>query len=76
MDNGFWTMLVQWFVRNKGKAIGGLIGFVLAVLMLCIGFWRTMLILLLVALGAAVGSQTDDVEKRNRWLERFLGKKD
>lgn len=72
--NSFWAGLTDWFSRNKGKAIGGIIGLLLAVLMLCIGFWRTMLIVLLVSLGAAVGSQADDQEKRMRWLTRFWGR--
>lgn len=69
-----WEVIKTWLLLNKGKAIGGGIGLLIAVLMISIGFWRTMLIVLLVSLGASVGAQVDDREKLNRWLERFWRK--
>lgn len=70
--NTFWEGIYALWAAHKGKIVGGVCGFILAVLMLVIGFWKTMLILLLVSLGATIGSQVDDREQLLRWLDRIL----
>ncbi|MGI5884905.1 MAG: DUF2273 domain-containing protein [Candidatus Spyradocola sp.] len=39
--------------------LGGALGLIAAVLFLTLGFWRTVLILLLVSLGAGIGALAD-----------------
>ena len=39
--------------------VGGALGLIVAVLFLTLGFWRTVLIVVLVALGAGIGALAD-----------------
>lgn len=50
--------------QNKGPIIGGAIGLVVAILMLCIGFWKTLVIFFLIASGIIIGMVIDG----NTWL--------
>lgn len=66
--------LKDWVLSNKGVFTGALIGLILALMMLIIGFFRTLLIAFFVAVGAAIGAMpqvraavkmwaTDTIEK-------------
>lgn len=57
---GFFQILSQWAADNPGKTVGGILGFVLGVLLFTIGFVKTMLILLLVLIGIFLGKSRDD----------------
>ena len=48
------------FREYKGRILGALVGLIAAILLLCLGFWRTLLILILVGTGAAIGYIFDD----------------
>ena len=47
--------LVEFILRNKNIILGGLIGLVLAILFITIGFWKTILVVIFVVLGALIG---------------------
>ena len=47
------------FIKHKGAFIGGAIGMVVAILMLIIGFWKAMLVLLLIGIGILIGMTLD-----------------
>ena len=47
------------FIKHKGAFIGGVIGMVVAILMLIIGFWKAMLVLLLIGIGILIGMTLD-----------------
>lgn len=49
----------DWYDANKGLFWGILIGLIIAVLFLTIGFWRTLLIVVCVGIGAFLGSRPD-----------------
>lgn len=54
--------------------VGGALGLIVAVLFLTLGFWRTVLIVVLVALGAGIGALAD--RGRRLWdvVDRFFPK--
>ena len=54
--------------------VGGALGLIVAVLFLALGFWRTVLIVVLVALGAGIGALAD--RGRRLWdvVARFFPK--
>ncbi len=55
---------IQRLIRlNFFKILGALLGLIAAVLFLTLGFWRTMLILLLTGGGAAAGAFLDRGQK-------------
>lgn len=54
------------FKQNSGKIIGSLIGLILAIFILVIGFFKTLFIVLLTIAGYFVG---DKVERKENLLE-------
>lgn len=47
--------LVQFILKNKNIILGALVGFVIAILLITIGFWQTILVFIFVAAGAIIG---------------------
>ncbi|HBM74296.1 MAG TPA: hypothetical protein DD429_01900 [Clostridiaceae bacterium] len=58
--------------KNHGKIIGSILGLALAILMLIIGFFRTLLIALFVLLGYYIGKKIDNKESLIDILDRIL----
>ena len=54
------SFISQWVNDNPGKAVGGILGFVLGMLLLTIGIVKTLVIILLVATGFLAGKLIDD----------------
>ena len=48
-----------FYAAHRGAVLGCLAGIVGAILLLTLGFWRTLLIALLVALGVNIGKKRD-----------------
>mgnify|MGYP001945638173 CR=1 FL=1 len=69
--------LMDYINTNKGKVFGGIIGFAFAILVLSIGFFKTLFIALCTWLGYFLGSKSDSKEDMRELLERILssGKK-
>lgn len=57
---------------NFFKLLGAMTGLAVAILFLTLGFWRTILILLLVAGGAAAGAWLDRGQKLMDVVDRFF----
>lgn len=57
---------------NFFKLLGAAIGLVLAILFLTLGFWRTMLIIVLVGGFGAAGAWLDRRQKLSDVLDRFF----
>ncbi|MDR3541861.1 MAG: DUF2273 domain-containing protein [Desulfosporosinus sp.] len=80
--NGFWSKIEEnisrflvWAIGNHpGKLIGTAVGFFLGLLMVTLGFWRTLVLFLFVVLGFVLGKSQDDHENITAWLERILSK--
>ncbi len=58
------------FPGHENAFLGGVCGLIVAIVMAAIGFWRTLLLVLLVLIGVAIGQQADGDPK----ILRALGK--
>ena len=65
-------LLLRLFKLNFFKLLGAALGLIAAILFLTLGFWRTILIILLVSLGVAAGSWLDRGQKLMDVLDRFF----
>lgn len=74
MDNELWENIINTFNLNKGKIIGGFIGFIIGILVLIIGFFKTLLILLFTIIGYYLGSRWDVDGNLKEFLDKFLPK--
>ena len=69
------SQFLVWAIDNHpGKLIGTSVGFVLGLLMVTLGFWRTLVLTLLTILGFMLGKRQDDDESITTWLERNFNK--
>ncbi len=60
--------VLQFCIKHKYAVIYGIVGFISAILMLTIGFFPTLLILILVSLGITVGCLMDKVGAKGTWM--------
>lgn len=80
--NGFWAKIGQktsfffmWALDNHpGKLIGSGLGFFAGLLMVTLGFWRTLILALFVSVGFILGKRQDDHKSFLAWLDRFFAK--
>ena len=78
--NGLWGKVFQpllrffnWAAENHpGKLIGTIIGFVLGLMVVILGFWRTLVLALFVGMGFLIGKRRDDQKSLLSWIERFF----
>ncbi|HNW29353.1 MAG TPA: DUF2273 domain-containing protein [Spirochaetota bacterium] len=56
----FFEQIALWIKENPGKTVGAAIGFVLGVLLFAIGWWKTLIILILVLIGFIIGKSRDE----------------
>lgn len=64
-----------WAVDNHpGKLIGTSLGLILGLLMVTLGFWRTLVLALFAILGFMLGKRQDDNESITTWLDKNLKK--
>ncbi|NLX71283.1 MAG: DUF2273 domain-containing protein [Clostridiales bacterium] len=64
--------LIAFIKSHKGKIIGISIGLFFGILVLTVGFWRSLFLALCVAVGFGVGSLYDKDSKFRVFLERIL----
>ena len=80
--SGFWSKIgekiltfIVWAVDNHpSKLIGTSVGFFLGLLMVTLGFWRTLILALFAVVGFVLGKSQDDHKNITAWLERILNK--
>jgi uncharacterized membrane protein len=78
----FWSKIggkisrfLVWVIDNHpGKFIGTSIGLVLGLLIVTLGFWRTLVLALFAILGFVLGKRQDDDKSITTWLVRNLKK--
>ncbi|MHB8124072.1 MAG: DUF2273 domain-containing protein [Desulfitobacteriaceae bacterium] len=78
--NRFWartgqgiTRFFLWAYNNyPGKFIGIILGFISGLFVVTLGFWRTLVLALFVAIGFMIGKRLDDHQSLPKWLERFF----
>lgn len=66
-ENWF-SRFYNWAKPYSGRIIWILAGIITAVLFLTIGFWRTVLIVILALIGYAIGIYKDNPMRFMRWL--------
>ena len=69
------SYFLVWAMDNHpGKLIGTTIGFLLGLLMVTLGFWRTLVVVLFAVLGFVLGKRQDDHQDITTWLEKNFNK--
>lgn len=63
---------IQGLGNNKGKTIGSIIGFIVAILILTIGFFKTLFIVFCTFIGYYIGKKSDNQEDFKEFLDRIL----
>ncbi|MBP7738572.1 MAG: DUF2273 domain-containing protein [Spirochaetes bacterium] len=56
----FFEQIADWIKKNPGKTIGAAFGFVIGILLLTIGWWKTLIVLLLAFIGFIIGKSRDE----------------
>lgn len=57
------------FEQHRGKAIGIVLGLVASILFISYGFWRTIFIIVCIALGFFIGKEIDEKKNFDQWLK-------
>jgi uncharacterized membrane protein len=78
--SSFWSemtyKLASLFLRlldeHPGKLLGTVSGFLLGLLVVLLGFWKTLVLFLYVVIGFLLGKSQDDHKKHLEWLDRFF----
>ncbi|AHF07399.1 DUF2273 domain-containing protein [Desulfitobacterium metallireducens] len=58
--------------EHPGKLIGSILGFLLGLFVVLLGFWKTFVLFLFVIIGFLLGKRQDDNKKLFDWLDRFF----
>jgi uncharacterized membrane protein len=77
---GFWAELVLkisgffiWALdEHPGKLIGTALGFLFGLLVVILGFWKTLVLCLFILIGLLLGKRHDDHKKVFDWINRFF----
>ena len=80
--SGFWSKVGEkiaqflfWALdHHPGKLFGTSLGFMLGLLMVTLGFWRTLILALFVVLGFLLGKRQDEHKDISAWLEKNFNK--
>jgi uncharacterized membrane protein len=54
------SYITQWINENPGKTVGAVIGFILGLLVLAVGPVKTLIVIILSAIGVVVGKIFDE----------------
>lgn len=60
------------FEQHRGKAIGIVFGLIASILFINYGFWRTIFVIVCIALGFFVGKELDEKKNFDRWLKHMF----
>lgn len=71
----FEKLIFYIFTEHRGKAIGIILGLIASLLFISYGFWRTIFIMLCIALGYFIGKKIDDHADIETWFRNLLNKK-
>lgn len=68
-----WEKWVQFLlVEHRGKTIGVLLGLLASILFVTFGFWRTVFIIICIAVGYFIGKQLDENKNFDGWLKQMF----
>jgi uncharacterized membrane protein len=60
------------FEQHRGKAIGVILGLLASILFINYGFWRTIFIVVCIALGFFIGKEIDEKKNFDQWLKHMF----
>jgi len=63
------------FEQHRGKAIGIVLGLLASILFISYGFWRTIFIIVCIALGFFIGKEIDENKNFDQWLKQIFKEK-
>lgn len=66
--------LSKLLTEHRGKFIGGSVGFLFGLIVLIIGFWKTIFLALCMSIGYWIGGMSDKKEKFISFLDKILPK--
>ncbi|MCX7695087.1 MAG: DUF2273 domain-containing protein [Caloramator sp.] len=64
--------IIKFLIDNKGKFIGAAIGLLFSILVLLIGFFKTVFIVFCVLLGYYIGNKIDNKENILETIEKII----
>ena len=65
----------NFILNHKGAVTGGIAGLIVALLILIIGFWKAVLVFLLIGAGVVIGMLLDGNDIIKNSVERFKSNK-
>lgn len=68
--------LLKFAKENPGMIIGGLIGLLIAIIIVVFGFWRGVFIILCVLAGVVIGARIETSGGLKNLWDRILSKRD
>lgn len=66
------TRMLDLFYQHRGKTLGLVIGFLISILLLTVGFFKTIFILGCSLVGLMIGKKIDNHEDFREIISRFL----
>jgi uncharacterized membrane protein len=73
-NQSFYEYLAEQAGRNRGKVIGLLLALVAALLIIFLGFWKTIFLAILILIGYFIGKLFDDKVGLGELWTRMFGK--
>ena len=70
-----WQAILDWIERRPRTSAGLIIGFIIGILMVTLNFWKTLVVLLFVILGFAIGKYLDTRKDWGEILDRLFTSK-
>ncbi len=65
------SLLKELILNNWGKILGAICGLLLGLLFIWYGFWKTILIILCLAVGIFLGFQLEKNQNFKSWLDKI-----
>ncbi|HQA08528.1 MAG TPA: DUF2273 domain-containing protein [Syntrophomonadaceae bacterium] len=68
-----WEKVIPFlFIEHRGKTIGVLLGLLASILFVTFGFWRTVFIIICIAVGYFIGKQLDEKKDFDSWMKQMF----
>jgi len=74
-NQSFYEYLAERTVGNSGKVIGVLLALVAVLLIILVGFWKTVFLVILILIGYLIGKNYDDKVSLGELWTRMFGKR-
>ncbi|RCW50540.1 MULTISPECIES: DUF2273 domain-containing protein [unclassified Halanaerobium] len=68
----FYDNLYQFYFKNQSRVIGAVIGFIIGILILSIGFFKTLLLVITTGLGYVIGSRWNIEEDMKTLIDKII----